>query len=301
MPADGSATGHGIDPASPNMAASLLRQAGVLPKKRFGQNFLCDGNVLARIADASGISLSDGALEIGPGLGALTLRLADRARHVTAVEIDAELLPALRKVVSGRDNVTVVHADFLRLPMEALLADAFGAEPGIVVANIPYNITAPIVERLIEHKARIRSVTLLVQKEVADRMAAAAGAEAYGSFSVFCQYHARVTVCGAVSRRLFMPVPDVESAIVRLDMAAGGTEAVCDAALMEAVVRSAFGQRRKNLRNALNNGGLLPSREALAEAADAAGIDLMRRGETLSVREFATLTDAIAAVRTAAS
>ncbi|MCX6362032.1 MAG: 16S rRNA (adenine(1518)-N(6)/adenine(1519)-N(6))-dimethyltransferase RsmA [Armatimonadetes bacterium] len=300
MSADGAATGHGIDPASPNMAASLLRQVGVVPKKRFGQNFLCDGNVLARIADAAGIAPADGALEIGPGLGALTLRLADRARHVTAVEIDAELLPALQKVVTGRENITVVHADFLRVPMEALLSDAFGSEPGVVVANIPYNITAPIVERLIEHKARIRSVTLLVQKEVADRMAAAAGAEAYGSFSVFCQFHARVTLCGAVSRRLFIPAPDVESAIVRLDMVAGGTETVCDAVLMEAVVRSAFGQRRKNLRNALNNAGLLPSREALAEAAEAAGIDLMRRGETLSVREFASLTDAIAAARATA-
>src|SRR5947207_6436991 len=194
-----------IDPASPSNANALLRAQGLRPRKRWGKHFLCDKNALDRIVRAATLQPDDRTLEIGAGLGALTRSLADLSVLVTGVEIDRLLEPILRETLAGRSNVRLVFEDFLKLDLSSLLDDAFGDPPGVVVANIPYYITTPILERLLEQKRRIRRIVLLVQQEFARRMGAKPATEDYGSMSVFAQYHARIEVVGTVSRHLFLP------------------------------------------------------------------------------------------------
>jgi 16S rRNA (adenine1518-N6/adenine1519-N6)-dimethyltransferase len=279
------------DPASPSNASALLRAYGLRPRKRWGQNFLCDRNVLDRIVRAAALQPGDNTLEIGAGLGALTRSLADFCESVTSVEIDRLLEPILRETLAGRDNVRLVFADFLQLDLPALLDQAFGPRSGIVVANIPYYITTPILERLLAHKARIRRIVLLVQQEFAERLAAKPGTEQYGSMTVFAQYHARVEMAGKVSRSVFLPPPEVGSAIVALTPVMPGTVAVRDETAFFRLVRAAFGQRRKTLLNALAGGDTGLDRPAAGALLARAGIDPSRRGETLSLQEFARLAD----------
>lgn len=280
------------NPASLSDANALLRAHGLRPRKRWGQNFLCDSNVLARIVRAAALQPGEPSLEIGPGLGALTGALADASSHVTAVEIDPLLEPILRETLADRPNVRLVTADFLKLDLPSLLDEAFGQRQGVVVANIPYYITTPILERLIENKSRIRRIVLLVQHEFAERMVAKPGTEAYGAMSVFAQYHARVEVVGTVSRNVFLPPPDVSSAIVALTPVEPGTVAVRDEAQLFRLVRAAFQQRRKTLANALAGGDTGLDRAAVEALLARGDIEGARRGETLSLEEFARLADA---------
>lgn len=271
------------------MVKALLKRQGLRPRKRWAQNFLVDRAALDEIADAANLEPGDRALEIGPGLGALTLRLAERCARVTAVELDRLLEPILAETLQGRDNVRLIFEDFLKLKIEPLLDAAFGDRPGVVVANIPYYITTPILERLLERKARIARIVLLVQQEFAERMAARPGTPECGAMSLFVQYHTRIELVGRVMRDAFMPSPDVDSAIVRLTPALPGTVEVADEKRFFGYIRAAFSQRRKTVHNALANGGVGLTRESAEAALINAGIDPMRRGETLSLEEFAKL------------
>jgi 16S rRNA (adenine1518-N6/adenine1519-N6)-dimethyltransferase len=278
-----------MDPASLSNANALLRAQGLRPRKRWGQNFLCDRNVLERIARAAALQPGDHTLEIGAGLGALTRFLADFSLSVTAIEIDTLLEPILRETLDDKPNVRLIYEDFLKLDLEKLLDEAFGEKPGVVVANIPYYITTPILERLLEQKTRIKRIVLLVQQEFADRMVAKADTETYGSMSLFVQYHTKVELIGKVSRTVFLPQPDVASAIVALTPVSPGTISVPDEDLFFRLVHAAFGKRRKTLLNALSTGNAGLDREAVERLLQKAGIDPGRRGETLSLEEFAHL------------
>jgi 16S rRNA (adenine1518-N6/adenine1519-N6)-dimethyltransferase len=288
------------DLTSPRQASELLRAHGLRPQKRLGQNFLCDRNTLDRIVRAANLTPDDPTLEIGAGLGALTLALAALSPSVTAVEIDRALEPILREVTAGHANIHLMFEDFLRLDLPTLLDTAFGERPGVIVANIPYYITTPILERLIAHKTRWKRSVLLVQQEFAKRMVAPPDSEDYGAMSLFVQYHTKIELIGTVPPTVFLPPPEVSSAIVALTPVLPGTVAVRDEARMFALIRAAFGQRRKTLLNALLRapasfglGFTMNDRPAVEALLARAGIDGNRRGETLSLAEFARLADSL--------
>ncbi|MEP6754971.1 MAG: 16S rRNA (adenine(1518)-N(6)/adenine(1519)-N(6))-dimethyltransferase RsmA [Chthonomonadales bacterium] len=279
-----------MDPALLSIANELLKSQGLRPRKRWGQNFLCNQSVLDRIVRAAALVSSDRTLEIGAGLGALTRSLAEYSSFVTSVEIDPLLLPILAKTLEGRENVKIIHADFLKLDHNALMDEAFGDEAGVVVANIPYYITTPLLEVFLTNKARIKRIVLLVQKEFGQRMVAKPATEEYGAMSVYAQFHSRVAICGSAPSNCFLPRPDVDSSIISLEPVVGGTVQVEDEALFFRIVRASFQQRRKTLSNTLCSPGTGWTREEAASVIQGAGIDAIRRGETLSLEEFALLT-----------
>ena len=283
----------GADPATPSGASALLRAFHITPRKRWGQNFLVDRNVLTRIAHLAELQPQEAVLEIGAGMGGLTRCLAERASFVTALEVDPRLEPILRQVLRPYDNVRLLMEDFLKVPTPGLLEEAFRGGKGAVVANIPYSITTPILERLLACKHRISRMVLLVQEEVAQRLAARPGTPAYGAMSVFVQYHTQVEMLGSVPPGVFLPRPDVSSAIIRLTPIMPGAIEVPDEAGFFELVRSAFGQRRKMLANAVRR--LIPHAEAPLVAAvfAKAELDPGRRGETLDLQELGRLTAAI--------
>ena len=281
--------------SSPAAVAALLKRHQLHPRRRFGQNFLVDGNTLAKIVGAGDVGVGDRVLEIGAGLGVLTRALAEaagEAGRVVSLEIDRDLLPALAETVGTLSQVTVVPGDAMVLDWPAFLREQFGDAPVKVVANIPYNITSPLLATLLAQKSHLVRIVLLVQKEVAQRLAAAPGTPDYGSLSVFVQYHAAVEAVGIVSRRVFLPAPDVDSAIVRLTPHTAPPVLVADEARFFAVVRAAFGQRRKSLLNALSGDPALGwSREQAAAALTRAEIDPLWRGESLGLEEFGRLAE----------
>ncbi len=288
-----------LDLTSPKQVGELLQAQGLRPQKRLGQNFLIDRNTLDRIVRAANLTPADPTVEIGGGLGALTLALAAVSPGVTAIEIDRNLEPILRRVTADHPNVHLIFADFLRLDPDALFDTAFGDTPGVVVANIPYYITSPILERLLTHKARLKRIVLMVQQEVARRMVAAPGEDEYGALTLFVQYHTEVDLIGTVPRTVFLPPPEVSSALVALTPVQPGTVAVRDEARLFHIIRAAFGQRRKTLLNALLRapasfglGFTMDSRAEVEALLARVGIDGNRRGETLSLTEFARLADA---------
>lgn len=290
-----------FDPTSPRQAGALLRAHGLRPEKRLGQNFLCDRNLLERIVRAANLRPDDPALEIGGGLGGLTLALASAATRVTTVEIDRRLEPILRQAETACPNVRVLFGDFLQMEQQQLFAESFGERQGVVVANIPYYITTPILERLLAFKARLRCIVLLVQQEFAKRLVASPGSPECGALSLFAQYHAQVEIVTKVPRSVFLPVPDVDSALVTLTPIVPGAVLVDDEALFFHIIRAAFGQRRKTLLNALLRApasfGLnltTNDRDRAQAILLRAGIDGGRRGETLSLDEFARITAAMA-------
>lgn len=279
---------------SPAVVKSLLLEHGLRPKKRLGQNFLIDRNVLNKIIDAAGIGPDDSALEIGPGLGVVTRELALRAGHVVAVEADRDLIPILQNILADLPNAEIVNADFLRLELDSFLQERFGDSKLAVVANLPYYITTPIIAELLGVKERISNIVLMVQKEVAQRLAAPPGGGDYGSITVFVRYHCEMQIVAQASRNVFFPIPDVDSSLIRLTVRSTPPVKVEDESLFFSVVRAAFGKRRKTLLNALADApdlGLTKSQ--VDEALAAAGIDPTRRGETLDLPEFGAIADAI--------
>ena len=283
--------------SSPAALSALLKRHDLRPRRRFGQNFLVDGNTLAKIVAAGELGPGDSALEIGAGLGVLTQALAEAVTpsgRIVSLEIDGDLLPALAETVGGLPQVQIVPGDAMALDWPFFMEGHFpGSGLVSVVANIPYNITSPLLTTLLEQRGRFSRIVLLVQKEVAARLGARPGTPDYGSLSVFTQFHAEVETVGLVSRRVFFPPPDVDSAIVRLTPHAAPPVTVADETLFFAVVRAAFGQRRKALLNALSGDPALGwSREQASAALSLAEIDPGRRGETLSLGEFARLAQA---------
>jgi 16S rRNA (adenine1518-N6/adenine1519-N6)-dimethyltransferase len=277
--------------SSPSVAAEILRRRGLRPKHRWGQNFLIDANLLNKVVEAGALQPEEAVLEIGPGLGALTQALASRVRQVLAVEIDPGLYAALtEETVAGLPNVRVLHEDFLHTDLTRWIPEALGPGRHPVIANIPYSITSPVVIRLLEHRQLFNRIVLMVQKEVADRLTAPPNTRDYGSLTLFVHLYADARRVANVPRRAFLPAPDVDSAIVRLDVLEQPRFPDLPADDYLAVVHAAFRQRRKHLANALTGPPLSWDRDRARAALEAAGIDPMRRGETLTPEEFAELT-----------
>ena len=270
----------------------LLAAHGLSPRKRFGQNFLVREELAERIVDLCRLDPDDVAVEIGPGAGALTLRIARSVRQLVAVEMDRGLAALLREELSGFPRVELIEGDVLDLDLAALAA-AHGAPRLVVVGNIPYNITTPILERLFEQRAVVRSAVLLVQKEYAQRLAAAAGTPEYGSLTLFARYHALMEPLLAVRASAFWPRPDVDSMLVRFLLREQPPVEVPDEALLFRIIRGSFQMRRKQLINTLvETLGL--GKETIDRLCRQARIDPQRRGETLALEEFARLARAAA-------
>ena len=289
----------------------LLKKYYFTIQKKYGQNFLLDQNILEGIADAAGITKEDIVLEIGPGLGALTQYLCERAGHVVAVEIDRMLIPILTETMQAYDNFTLVHQDILKTDIRELAADAWkkmnpsAPEDGYlqqrmkVVANLPYYITTPIVMELLEKQTLISGITVMVQKEVAERMQEGVGSKAYGALSLAVQYYAKAKIAMLVSKNCFVPKPDVDSAVIHLEIYAPEERPVKvqDEDLLFKIIRAAFNQRRKTLVNALANAAALPySKSQIAQAITAVGKPETVRGEALTLEEFALLTEQLASM-----
>ncbi len=278
---------------TPGGTARALRAFGIRPRKRWGQHFLVSRRALARALAAADLTRDDTVLDIGAGLGTLTAALAPHAGRVIAVEVDRALLPALHSAAAPYPNVQVIAADIMTADLGSLLGD--GGGPRKVVANLPYNLASALVVTLLERPLGLRRLVVTVQREVAERMAASPGGKDYGILSVAVQYRADISIVARVPASAFFPPPDVESAVVRLDVRPQPACAVRDEALFFRVVRAAFGQRRKTVRNALAGGMPMPAADAEA-ACGLAGITPLRRGETLSLLEFAALAEAVAVV-----
>jgi 16S rRNA (adenine1518-N6/adenine1519-N6)-dimethyltransferase len=276
---------------SEELRQTLLKH-GFRFSKAMGQNFLIDPNIPRAIAERARAE-GAGVLEIGPGIGILTRELARRAEKVTSVELDKRLLPILSETLYGFDNVAVVQGDIMKLDLKSLLDENMpGMARYIVCANLPYNITTPVLTRLYESRL-FDTITVMVQREVAQRMAAKAGTDDYGAFSVHTAFYADVEILFDVPPGSFMPPPKVTSSVIRLDMRQSPPEGIEDTALFFRVVRAAFAQRRKTLVNALSAAFGSLGKERLREAVVSCGFDERIRGEMLSLSDFAALSAAI--------
>ena len=261
--------------------------------KKLGQNFLIDPHVLQKIIGAADITKDDCVLEVGPGIGTMTQALSRAAGKVVAVEVDGSLIPILADTLSGCDNVKVIHQDILKTDLNRLVQEENGGKPVKVVANLPYYITTPIIMGLFERHVPAASITVMVQKEVAERMQSGPGSKNYGALSLAVQYYAEPYLAANVPPNCFMPRPNVASAVIRLTLHDRPPVFVQDEALMFALIRAAFGQRRKTLVNALHNAAIFPlDKEQIGDVLASAGLRENVRGETLTLAQFAALANA---------
>ncbi len=262
-------------------------------QKRFGQNFLIDSHVLDKIVNAAGITQEDCVLEIGPGIGTMTQYLAEHAGRVVAVEIDANLLPILADTLKDYSNVTVINEDILKVDMNRLVKEYNQGRPIKVVANLPYYITTPIIMGLFESNVPIENITVMVQKEVADRMQVGPGSKDYGALSLAVQYYASPYIVANVPPNCFIPRPNVGSAVIRLTRYQEPPVQVKDTKLMFRLIRASFNQRRKTLQNGLNNSPELSfTKEQIAGVIESLGLPPAVRGEALTLEQFAALANA---------
>jgi 16S rRNA (adenine1518-N6/adenine1519-N6)-dimethyltransferase len=287
------------DIATPARTREILEKYGFSFKKSLGQNFLIDTNILRRIVDFAELTEETGVIEIGPGIGALTEQLARRAKKVVAFEIDQRLLPILDDTLSPYSNVRIIHQDVLKADVHRVICEEMADVADImVVANLPYYVTTPIIMKLLTDALPIRGIVVMLQKEVADRIAAQPGTKDYGSLSIAVQYYTKAETVMTVPRTVFMPQPNVDSAVIRLTKRKEPVVKVNDEAFFFQVVRASFGQRRKtilnNLTSHLPNGKKL--KEAIEHALTELHIDPRRRGETLTIEEFAALSNRLAIV-----
>ncbi len=271
---------------------SLLRKHGIRPLKRLGQNFLCDPNILEKIVRIAGVRDTDTVVEIGSGIGVLTALLAARARRVIALEVDRRLVEVLKSELGGVANVEIVHGDVLEYDF-ASARPGGGEERVRVVGNVPYNLSSPIVLRLLEARESVDRAVLMLQREVAERLAAGPGTKDYGPLSVAVSLYTEPRLETRVPASCFVPRPDVESRVIRLDMRREPLCGVDDPALFRDVVRSCFARRRKTLLNNLRRSALPILPEAVPALLEELGIDGTRRAETLTVLEFASLSNRI--------
>lgn len=276
----------------PQNTIEILQKYKFVFQKKFGQNFLIDTHVLEKIIDAAGIGKDDMVLEIGPGIGTMTQYLAEAARKVVAVEIDKNLIPILHETLQGYDNVKIIQGDILKVDISRLVEEENGGKPIKVVANLPYYITTPIIMGLFEGNVPIESITVMVQKEVADRMQVGPGSKDYGALSLAVQYYAEPYIAANVPPNCFMPRPNVGSAVIRLTRHKTPPVDVKNPELMFKLVRASFNQRRKTLQNGLNNSQELQfTKEQIAEAIAKAGLPAAVRGEALTLAQFAKLAN----------
>ena len=277
---------------NPKNTIEIIQKYEFMFQKKFGQNFLIDNHVLEKIISAAGITKNDCVLEIGPGIGTMTQYLAENAGHVVAVEIDRNLIPILKETLADYDNVTVINEDILRVDIKALAEEYNGGKPIKVVANLPYYITTPIIMGLFESGVPIDNITVMVQKEVADRMKEGPGSKDYGALSLAVQYYAEPEIVANVPPNCFIPRPNVGSAVIRLTRHKEMPVEVKDPALMFKIIRASFNQRRKTLQNGLGNAPELPyTKEQIAAAIAEMGLTPTIRGEALSLAQFAQLSD----------
>ncbi|WP_102273317.1 16S rRNA (adenine(1518)-N(6)/adenine(1519)-N(6))-dimethyltransferase RsmA [Cytobacillus massiliigabonensis] len=282
------------DIATPIRTRDILEKYGFSFKKSLGQNFLIDTNVLNRIVDHADLTEDSAAIEIGPGIGALTEQLARRSKKVVAFEIDQRLLPILEETLAPYPNTKVIHEDILKADVKGVIEKELGEITDLmVVANLPYYVTTPIIMKLLEEKLPIRGIVCMLQKEVADRIAAKPGTKDYGSLSIAIQYYTEAETVMIVPKTVFVPQPNVDSAVIRLTKRKEPAVSVMNESFFFQLIRISFAQRRKTLLNNLTNG--LPDgkqkKEEILSALELADIDPGRRGETLSIDEFARLSD----------
>ena len=277
---------------NPQKTIEVIQKYEFAFQKKFGQNFLIDTHVLDKIISAAEITKDDLVVEIGPGIGTMTQYLACAAREVVAIEIDKMLIPILQDTLSAYDNVTIINEDVLKVDLNKLAEEKNGGRPVKVVANLPYYITTPIIMELFENHVPLHSITIMVQKEVADRMRMGPGTKDYGALSLAVQYYAQTYLVANVPPNCFMPRPNVGSAVIRLTVHEKPPVIVKDENLMFRLIRASFNQRRKTLANGLNNSPELHySKEQIAEAIEKLGASPSIRGEALTLEQFASLAD----------
>ena len=282
------------DLASPSKTIEILKKHNFSLKKKFGQNFLIDHNILNKIITTANINKSDCILEIGPGIGTMTQYLAEHAGKVIAVEIDRTLIPILEETLSGYDNVTIINQDILKIDIQKLVEVHNENKPIKVVANLPYYITTPIIMSLFEQDVPLESLTILVQKEVAERIKSGPGSKEYGALSLAVQYYAKPEIAVIVPPTCFIPKPKVSSAVVHLRKHQEPTVNVCDEIFLFKIIRAAFNQRRKTLANAIthefkNTDDVSINREDVVSVLKEMGLSESVRGEALTLEEFAIL------------
>jgi 16S rRNA (adenine1518-N6/adenine1519-N6)-dimethyltransferase len=287
------------DIATPTRTKEILKKYGFSFKKSLGQNFLIDLNILSKIVDSAELTKEKGAIEIGPGIGALTEQLARRAGKVVAIEIDQRLLPILADTLSPYPHAEVVHGDVLEMDLISLIREKFKDQEKVsVVANLPYYVTSAILMKLLEERLPLENIVVMIQKEVAERIAAAPGSKAYGALSVLAQFYAEAELVTIVPHSVFIPQPNVDSAVLRLRIREKPAVEVASESMFYRVVKASFAQRRKTLANNLmNNLFGKDKKEEMLRVLEEAGVDPARRGETLSIKEFARLSNLISGTR----
>ncbi|MED3560958.1 16S rRNA (adenine(1518)-N(6)/adenine(1519)-N(6))-dimethyltransferase RsmA [Bacillus xiapuensis] len=284
------------DIATPIRTRAILEKYGFSFKKSLGQNFLIDTNILKKIVESANLTEDSGAIEIGPGIGALTEQLARSSNKVVAFEIDQRLLPILKETLGPYSNVKVIHQDVLKADVEKVIEEEFPSMNDLmVVANLPYYVTTPIIMKILEEQLPIRGIVVMLQKEVADRISASPGTKDYGSLSIAVQYYTEAETVMIVPKTVFVPQPNVDSAVIRLTRRSSPAVAVKDEGFFFQVTKASFAQRRKTLLNNLTS--QLPEgkqkKEQILEALSSCKIEPSRRGETLSLEEFGRLSDAL--------
>ena len=283
--------------SNPKETIQVIQKYQFAFQKKFGQNFLIDPHVLDKIIAAAQISKDDCVLEIGPGIGTLTQYLAENARQVVAVEIDSNLIPILEETLKDYPNVTVINEDIIKVDMEGLAKEYNQGRPIKVAANLPYYITTPIIMSLFEQQVPVDNITVMVQKEVADRMQAGPGSKDYGALSLAVQYYASPYIVANVPPNCFIPRPNVGSAVIRLTRHKEPPVKVKDEKLMFRLIRASFNQRRKTLQNSLNNSPELSyTKEQIGQAIGSLGLGATVRGEALTLEQFGALADYFSAL-----
>ncbi len=277
----------------PANTVAVLQKYNFNFQKKFGQNFLIDTRVLERIIESAEITKDDMVLEIGPGIGTMTQYLCEAAGKVVAVEIDNNLIPILQDTLSSYDNITILNQDILKVDLKELVEKENGGRPIKVVANLPYYITTPIILALLEKEVPVDSITIMVQKEVAERMESGPGSKDYGALSLAVQYYAKPNIVAEVPPNCFMPRPNVGSAVIRLKKYENPPVRVEDQGLMFRIIRASFNQRRKTLQNSLVNGGIPVKKEELVAILEKMGKPATVRGEALTLSDFAELSNEI--------
>lgn len=278
--------------SSHSATMDLVKKHGFKFTKSLGQNFLIDDNIVDKIVAGAGIGPGDKIIEVGPGIGTLTREMASRAEALMAVEIDKNLIPILADTLGDYDNVKIVNEDIIKADIRGLIDENLSGGPVKLVANLPYYITTPIIMRFLEENINVTDIVVMVQKEVAERMNAQPGGKDFGALSVAVQYYCDTEIVVKVPRHLFVPQPNVDSIVIALRIRPERKYKVDDEDLYFKVVKAAFGQRRKTLLNSISSMGNL-AKDQVKEALEEAGIDPKRRGETLSLDEFAILSNVI--------
>ena len=287
-----------MDLGNPKNTIEVIQKYNFAFQKKFGQNFLIDTHVLDKIISAAGMTKEDTVLEVGPGIGTMTQRLSQAAGQVIAVEIDTNLIPILKDTLQDCENVTVINEDILKIDIKKMAEEKGGGRPVKVVANLPYYITTPIIMGLFESGVPIDNITVMVQKEVADRMKEGPGSKDYGALSLAVQYYAEPEIVANVPPNCFIPRPNVGSAVIRLTRHKEMPVEEKAPALMFKIIRASFNQRRKTLQNGLGNASELPyTKEQIAAAIAEMGLTPTIRGEALSLAQFAQLSDILGAMK----